>query len=105
MSSSNNTFILGINSAYHECAAAIFKNGELLAFVEEERFNRIKHAKSAKVDNPDLLPWNAISFCLQTAKVDLGDIDYFAYSFSPEDRLTYNVDLIDKDELVEVTLF
>jgi carbamoyltransferase len=101
MSSEGNTFVLGINSAYHESAAAIFKDGELLAFVEEERFNRIKHAKSAKVNNPDLLPWDAINYCLETAKVDLGDIDYFAYSFNPEDRLTHNVDLKSEKELIE----
>ena len=99
--STNNTFILGINSAYHESSAAIFKNGELLAFVEEERFNRIKHAKPAKVDNPDLLPWSAINFCLKTAKIQLSTVDYFAYSFSPEERLTHNVDLVNEQELIK----
>ncbi len=48
--------ILGINCAYHESAACLIQNGQLIAFVEEERLNRIKHAKPAKVDNADELP-------------------------------------------------
>ena len=54
--------VLGINSVYHESAAALLVDGELVAAVEEERFNRIKHAKEAAWDNPHQLPERAIRF-------------------------------------------
>ena len=43
--------ILGINSAYHESSACLIQDGKLIAAAEEERFNRIKHAKTSGVDN------------------------------------------------------
>ena len=46
-------FILGINSVYHESAACIIKDGKIIAAIEEERPNRKKHAKEARIDNPD----------------------------------------------------
>lgn len=92
-------YILGINSVYHESSAAILKNGELLAFVEEERFNRTKHTKPATVHNPDELPQNAINYCLEIAKISLKDVDYVAYSFDPEERLKQNLGLEDEKEI------
>ena len=56
------TYILGLNSAYHESSACLIKDGKIIAAVEEERFNRKKHAKHARVDNPDELPINSINF-------------------------------------------
>ena len=47
------TVILGINMAYHESAAALVVDGALVAACEEERFNRVKHGKSARVDNSE----------------------------------------------------
>ena len=49
---------------YHESAAALLVDGALVAAVEEERFNRIKHGKSADFDNPHQFPERAIRFCL-----------------------------------------
>ena len=43
-----------------ENGTLLIKDGKIIAFAEEERFNRIKHAKPARVDNPDELPINAI---------------------------------------------
>ena len=48
--------ILGINSVFHESSAALLVDGTLVAAVEEERFNRIKHGKSADFDNPHQFP-------------------------------------------------
>ena len=48
--------VLGINSVYHESAAALLVDGALVVAVEEERFNRIKHGKPAAFDNPHQLP-------------------------------------------------
>jgi carbamoyltransferase len=80
--------ILGINSVYHESAAALLVDGALVAAVEEERFNRIKHGKSAEFDNPHQFPERAIRFCLNYAGLTAGDIDHIAYSFNPQLRRT-----------------
>lgn len=81
------TTILGINHAYHESSACIIKDGVIVAMAEEERFNRKKHAKPARTDNPDELPVNAIRFCLERAKITWNDLDYIASSFNPGKRL------------------
>jgi carbamoyltransferase len=78
--------VLGINSVYHESAAALLVDGKLVAAVEEERFNRIKHGKPAKFDNPHQLPERAIRFCLKHAGLTAADIDHVAYSFDPKLR-------------------
>jgi carbamoyltransferase len=78
--------ILGINSVYHESAAALLVDGALIVAVEEERFNRVKHAKEAQFDNPHELPERAIRFCLDYAGLRSVDIDHVAYSFDPELR-------------------
>ena len=70
------TYILGINSVYHESSACIIKDGKMIAAAEEERFNRIKHAKEARVDNADELPLNAIDFCLKKAGITLADVQH-----------------------------
>ncbi|HLG84342.1 MAG TPA: carbamoyltransferase C-terminal domain-containing protein [Bradyrhizobium sp.] len=78
--------ILGINSVYHESAAALLVDGALVAAAEEERFNRIKHGKEADFDNPHQLPERAIRFCLKQAGLTADDIDQVAYSFDPQAR-------------------
>lgn len=78
--------ILGINAVYHESAAALVVDGELVAAVEEERFNRIKHGKLANFDNPHQFPERAIRFCLKHAGLTADDIDHVAYSFDPKQR-------------------
>jgi len=80
--------ILGINAVYHESAAALLVDGKLVAAVEEERFNRIKHAKEAHFDNPHQFPERAIRWCLKHAGLDADDIDHIAYSFDPKLRRT-----------------
>jgi carbamoyltransferase len=79
--------VLGINSVYHETAAAIVVNGELVAAIEEERLNRRTHGKQALVGNPHEIPALAIEYCLQRAGVSPSDIDAVAYSFDPKLRL------------------
>jgi carbamoyltransferase len=78
--------ILGINAVYHESAAALLIDGKLVAAVEEERFNRIKHAKEAHFDNPHQFPERAIRWCLKHAGLTSDDIDHVAYSFDPKLR-------------------
>lgn len=86
-------YILGLNTTYHELSACLIKDGELIAAVEEERFNRVKHGKSALVSNPDTLPVEAIKFCFDEAGITFADLDKIAISFCPQDRLkNINID-------------
>lgn len=84
------TYILGINSAYHESSSCLVKDGKIVAVAEEERFNRIKHAKQARVDNPDELPQNSIDYCLSQAGISLGEVDHIGYSLNPQVRFAKN---------------
>ena len=81
-------YILGINSAYHESAACLIKNGQVIMAIEEERLNRIKHAKPAQIDNPHILPFKSIQLCLDNAGIGFQDIDQIGFSFNPKRRLS-----------------
>lgn len=74
---------LGINAAYHDSAACIVRDGEVLAAAEEERFTRIKHAKRPLPFSAWELPYGAIDYCLRTADIELADVDHIAYSYDP----------------------
>ncbi|SOD79355.1 carbamoyltransferase family protein [Spirosoma fluviale] len=76
-------YTLGINAAFHDQAAALVKDGVVLAAAEEERFTHIKHGKRPIPFSTYELPYNAIDFCLKTAGINLTDIDHIAYSFDP----------------------
>ncbi len=75
--------ILGLNTVYHETSACVLRGPELLAFAEQERLNRVKKGKAARVDNPDELPVEALLYCLEKAGVTWGEIDRVAVSFDP----------------------
>jgi carbamoyltransferase len=79
--------ILGINSVYHESAAALLVDGQLRCFVEEERINRCKRGKRAELDNPHHLPEASIRACLDYAGLAADEIDCFAFSFAESGRL------------------
>src|ERR1700721_500353 len=80
--------VLGINSVFHESSAALLVDGKVVAACEEERFNRVKHGKPARIDNLHELPEQAIGFCLDHAGLKTSDIDRVAYSFDPQLRGT-----------------
>jgi carbamoyltransferase len=63
-------YVLGI-SRIHDSAAALIRDGEIIAFAEEERFTRTKH--------DGRFPAEAIKFCLRQARITLGDVDHVAY--------------------------
>lgn len=92
-------YILGINSAYHEPAACLIKDGRIVAAVEEERFNRVRHGKPADLKNPQELPERSIRYCLDAAGITAGDLDFIGYSFVPDKRLAHNVGI--DEETVE----
>jgi carbamoyltransferase len=77
-------YILGINAAFHDTAAALVKDGKIIAAAEEERFTHIKHGKRPVPFSTWELPFHAIDYCLKTAGITLRDVDRIAYSFDPE---------------------
>ena len=76
--------ILGINSAYHEPAACLVVDGRIVAMAEEERFNRFRHGNTARLDNADELPEQAMACCLAEAGLGWGDVTAIGYSLEPE---------------------
>ena len=67
--------VLGISAFYHDSAAAIVRDGEIVAAAQEERFTRVKHDAS--------LPINAIASCLRIAEVAENEIDAVAFYEKP----------------------
>ena len=56
---------LGINAAFHDCSAALVRDGIVIAAAEEERFTRIKHGKRPVPFSAwQLCPYHAIDYCL-----------------------------------------
>ncbi len=67
--------ILGISAFYHDSAAALLKNGEIIAAAQEERFTRKKHDSS--------FPVNAVGFCLKYDGTMLDDMDAIVFYDKP----------------------
>ncbi|MCX5669104.1 MAG: carbamoyltransferase [Candidatus Omnitrophica bacterium] len=67
--------ILGISCFYHDSAACIVSDGEIMAAVQEERFTRKKHDAS--------FPINAIRYCLKEAGISVKDLDLVAFYDKP----------------------
>ena len=76
-------YTLGINAAFHDCAAALVRDGEVIAAAEEERFTHVKHGKRPLPFTTWQLPFHAIDFCLREAGIGLSGVGHFAYSFNP----------------------
>lgn len=76
-------YTLGINAAYHDSAACLVRDGEVVAAAEEERFTHIKHAKRPLPFSTWELPFHAIDYCLGEAGIVLADVQHVAYSFDP----------------------
>ncbi|MFZ3018222.1 MAG: carbamoyltransferase [Gallionella sp.] len=75
-------YILGISAFYHDSAACLLKDGEIIAAAQEERFTRKKHDYH--------FPHKAIQFCLKQAGITVSEIDYVSYYEKPRlkfDRL------------------
>ena len=67
--------IIGISCFYHDSAAALVTDGDLIAAVSEERFTRKKH-------DPEL-PVNAVQFCLERAGCTIDEIDFITFYDKP----------------------
>jgi carbamoyltransferase len=68
-------YILGISAFYHDSAATLLSDGEIVAAAQEERFTRIKHDSG--------FPQHAIEYCLQEAGCTADQIDYVAFYDKP----------------------
>jgi carbamoyltransferase len=72
-------YILGINAYHADSSAAIFKDGQLIAATEEERFRRVKHWAG--------FPSMAVEFCLREAGINLSQLDHIAIGRDPYAKL------------------
>lgn len=68
-------YILGISALYHDSAAALIKDGEIISAVQEERFTRKKHDMR--------IPKDAIKYCLESEGISAGELDYVVYYDNP----------------------
>ena len=75
--------ILGINAVFHDPAAALVIDGQIVAAAEEERFSRRKHGKRPVPFAAWELPELAARWCLAEAGLRPEDLDAVAYSFDP----------------------
>jgi len=73
--SGDTTYILGISAFYHDSAACLLRDGEILAAAQEERFTRKKGDAS--------FPVNAIEFCLGRAGISVADLTYVGFYDKP----------------------
>ena len=69
-------YILGISAFYHDSAACLLKNGEIIAAAQEERFTRKKHDQA--------FPINAINFCLKEAGIEIDQVNQITYYEQPK---------------------
>ena len=69
------TWILGISAYYHDSAAALLRDGEVVAAAQEERFSRKK--------NDAGFPSRAVAYCLEAAGIGVADVAYVAFYDKP----------------------
>jgi carbamoyltransferase len=67
--------ILGVSAYYHDSAAALLKDGELVAAAQQERFSRKKHDAA--------FPADAIRYCLEAENLDLNELDRIVFYDKP----------------------
>src|SRR5262245_51356640 len=81
------TYILGISAFYHDSAACLVVDGELIAAAQEERFTRVKHDHR--------FPTQAVHYCLKQAGITPSQLDYVGF---------YDKPLLKFDRLLETYL-
>jgi carbamoyltransferase len=67
--------ILGVSAFYHDSAAALIRDGEIVAAAQEERFTRVRH--------DDAFPRQAIAYCVKEAGIRVEDLDYVCFYDKP----------------------
>jgi carbamoyltransferase len=76
-------YVLGINAVFHDPAAVLIVDGEIVAAAEEERFSRVKHGKSPVPFSTWELPERAATWCLEQGRLEPAQLDAIAYSYDP----------------------
>jgi len=71
----DSTYILGISAFYHDSAACLIRDGQIIAAAQEERFTRKKHDAS--------FPTHAVEYCLREAEIAISDIHSVAFYDKP----------------------
>ena len=79
--------VLGISAYYHDSAACLVRDGEIVAAAQEERFTRKKHDSA--------FPSNAVAYCLREAGVGIGGVAHVAF---------YEKPLVKFDRLLETSV-
>jgi len=69
------TTILGLSAFYHDSAACLVRDGEIVAAAQEERFTRKKHDSE--------FPTHAVAYCLREADIDITGVDYVGFYDKP----------------------
>ena len=67
--------VVGISAFYHDSAAALIRDGEIVAAAQEERFTRKKHDAG--------FPTNAVNYCLAQGNLKLSEVDHIAFYDKP----------------------
>ena len=74
-SAAKTNFILGLSAFYHDSAAVLLNNGEIVAAAQEERFTRVKH--------DPCFPAQAIQYCLREARIDFDALEHVIFYDKP----------------------
>src|ERR1700704_5882695 len=69
------TSILGLSAYYHDSAACLVRDGEIVAAAQEERFTRKKHDAG--------FPAPAVAYCLREAGIGIGEVEYVGFYDKP----------------------
>src|SRR5437899_12605025 len=72
--------ILGVSALYHDSAACLVRDGDIIAAAQEERFSRKKH--DARI------PRNAIAYCLEEGKLEPDELDVLVFYDKPLTKFT-----------------
>ena len=67
--------VLGLSAYYHDSAACLVRDGEIVAAAQEERFTRVKHDRD--------FPKNAVDYCLSEAGISCGQLELVVYYDKP----------------------
>ena len=89
--------VLGVNAVFHDPAAALVVDGEIVAAAEEERFSRRKHGKVPVAFSTWELPEQAARWCLDAAGLRASELDAVAYSYDPALAVPPDGDVVAQD--------
>ncbi|MBW3604396.1 MAG: carbamoyltransferase [Actinobacteria bacterium] len=89
--------VLGVNAVFHDPAAALVVDGQIVAAAEEERFTRRKHGKPPVPFATWELPEHAMRWCLDAADLEPAELDAVAYSYDPALAQPFTGDVVADD--------